>query len=481
MSHNFRSAGSYYVSKAGRADGPATPDDPRLALTGQEEGQDIVLGTGVYQWPTSFNYNRLGYGNGSLRADGRVVVLGDGHSRYQGLAGGGVRLTGLRFEQFAGFQFRDGPWCSQCEFEVLPAFAGSPNSGITSAVFEDCVFRNVHFSNDQTAGLTYGQGGNLGDATFTRCLFFNCTFTSPARYLTQCYFDPTTRGWGGTPGTTFSYPSGATGNNVDPAADPAQGYGLRLDAQPAGLASPQGLSVPPLFNALGYNDFSVQPGSPHLAAGIGPRQYRQAATYLLHGPAAGQPVGADNADFRRLADGQAVALLPAAPAFTTAGGALVLDLGSAAGATGTGRLRTGAIAHAAGLPREISYIQTLSGSNFNTSYPSDTTAPEVTQPEVFNNNVPDASGFEPGAAGRNPNRLSYRLRWSTLPTAPDPTADAGWALGGAWVECEWNARPLYNPQNNVGNGCPDFDPATARPVICTWYQLEVVLTNAYYH
>jgi len=33
----------------------------------------------------------------------------------------------------------------------------------------------------------------------------------------------------------------------------------------------------------------------------------------------------------------------------------------------------------------------------------------------------------------------------------------------------------------VGNGEPAFDPAQARAVVCLWYQLELGLSNAYYH
>ena len=85
--------------------------------------------------------------------------------------------------------------------------------------------------------------------------------------------------------------------------DLAQGYGLRLNAGTPGYASPGGLSADPLFNAPADDDFSVRAGSPHLAAGIGPRHLRQAATYRVQAPAAGQLAEAANTSFAPVGGG----------------------------------------------------------------------------------------------------------------------------------------------------------------------------------
>lgn len=480
MNHNFRKPASFYISKAGDAGGNGNPDFPKGSLSGNEDSISVMLGTGVYQWPTSFIYGRMGFNNVYMQADGRVVVLGDGQTRYQWMTAGGCTFEGLRFEQFAGFQFAHSdsnpPVYRQCEFAVLPAFASSPNSGMArTCTFEDCVFENVHFSNGQTPGLAYGQGGDLSQATFTRCLFFNCTFTSLARSVRHCYFDPSTVGWAS---DQPQYGTECVGNNVDPAADLSQGYGLRLDDQPAGHLWPRNLSQPPLFNAPQQHNYSVQAGSPHLAADIGPRQYRQGRSFVVQAPAAGQAADPTNTRFVP-ADGDApVALLGVAGVLEgTDAGALAIR--AAVSPAGTASLRTDRVRHSAGLPREISYLQTLGGDNFNTSYPALESQLNANAPEVFNNNVPDLGAYPAGHAGRNPNRLSYRLRWSTL---PDPRLDhpEDWATGAELVECEWNTRPLYNPATNVGNGRPEFVPAEGRPIICTWYQLEVSLTNTYF-
>jgi hypothetical protein len=483
MANNFRKPANLYISKAGDSGASGnTPDYPQLALSGNEDSISVMLGTGMYTWPTGFIYGRQGFNNVYLQADGRVVVLGDGQTRYQWLTAGGCVFEDLRFEQFAGFQFAhspsNAPVYRRCEFVALPATAGSANSGaIGGCTFEDCVFENVHFSNGQTPGLAFNQGGDLSGVTFVRCLFFNCTFGSAARVLRQCYFDPRTAAWGS---AQPQYGTEATGNNVDPAADLGQGYGLRLDNDPVAHGWPHNLSQPPLFNALAQHDYSVQAGSPHLAAGIGPRQYRQGRSFVVQAPAPGQAADPGNTRFVPQDGADApVALLGVAGVLEgTAAGAL--GIRAAVSPAGTATLRTDRVRHSAGLPREISYLQTLGGDNFNTSYPALESQLNPNAPEVFNNNVPDVGAYPAGHAGRNPNRLSYRLRWSTL---PDPRLDhpEDWATGTELVECEWNTRPLYNPATNIGNGRPDFVVADGRPIICTWYQLEVGLTNLYYH
>ena len=475
MAHDFRLSGNIYISKAGSTDTIGTsPDAPQVGLTGQEVNAAIILGTGVYQWPTVFSGGRQGYYGIYPQADGRVVLLGDGQSRFQFMASDGCLFAGLRFEQFMGFQFghnpSNPPTYRRCEFRALPPGAGQPaqaNSGaIGSCTFEDCVFQHVHFS---ARDFLNSQGGNMYESTFTRCLFFDCTFDSPARSMVNCYVDATTAAWA----------LAATGTNVDPRADVSQGYGLRLDQAPAALQIPHNISKDPLFNSLENNEFSVRAGSPHLPTDIGPRQYRQGRAFVVQAPATGQAAEAGNTSFAPVGGGAAVGLLGTTNVLEATGaGALIIR--PDATPDGTARLRTDRIQHSDKLPRELSYMQVLGGDNFNTSYPALASQLNAHAPEVFNNNVPDLSAYASGEAGRNPNRLSYRLRWSTL---PDPRLDhpEDWVTGADMVECEWNARPLYNPVTGIGNGRAEFVVADGRPIICTWYQLEIGLTNLYYH
>lgn len=474
MSDNFRLLQDdpnrvFYIAKAGLAgdNGQAYRGSRRNPLPGVAEflattpsGGVGVVGTGQYAWGTSFANGSVGTDNHELLADGYVRLAGDGRTRFAPIANSGARFTGLTFEQFGGFNFRNylygNPiYYTQCVFKALPEFAAAPNSsadGLTT--FEDCVFVNVSFA-------------RCGETTFTRCLFFNCTGDGLSR-LNHCYLDA----------TTALATAGATGCNVDPAADPAAGHGLNVAGAGLARASPGGLSASPSFNALAQDDFSVRADSPHLAADIGPRQYRQATSYLVQAPAAGQLAEAANTSFAPVGGGSPVGLLgTSGPLEGTEAGALALR--PAPDADGPVRLRTDRVRHATGLPRELSYMQVLGANNFNASYPALESQLNPNAPEVFNNNVPTAGRYAAGEAGRTPARLSYHLRWSTLPD-PRPDHPEDWATGAALVECEWNTRPLYNPATNIGNGRPDFVVADGQPVICTWYQLEVSLTNAYY-
>jgi hypothetical protein len=469
----------FYISKAGLAgdNGLAYRGSRLNPLPGVAEflaatpgGSVGVVGTGQYAWGTTFANGSFGTINHELVADGTVRIFGDGRTRFAPFVNASARLTGLTFEQFGGFNFRYYVYSnpitySQCVFKVLPEFADQPNASADGLVaFDDCVFVNVHFA-------------RAGESTFTRCLFFNCSFDNPTYAARYCYFDATTRG-AVLDGPRQGEQPSAWGNNVDPRADLAQGYGLRLNAGTPGYASPGGLSADPLFNAPADDDFSVRAGSPHLAAGIGPRHLRQAATYRVQAPAAGQLAEAANTSFAPVGGGAAVGLLgTSGPVEGTQAGALAMR--PAAEASGPVRLRTDRIRHSPGLPRELSYMQALGATNFNASYPALESQLNPNAPEVFNNNVLAASQYAAGEAGRNPARLSYRLRWSTLPS-PRLDHPEDWATGTELVECEWNARPLYNPATNVGNGRPEFVAAEGRPIICTWYQLEVSLTNTYF-
>jgi len=439
-------------------------------------GTTGVVGTGSYAWSTHFANGTTGTDSHNLVADGYVRIQGDGHTRNAPFVNSGATFIDLLFEQFAGFSFRaygygNGVHYERCVFKVLPEFGADGNSSASGGIeFVDCVFENVHF-------ISADSNSNSG-MQFTRCLFFNCTNTNDFGRLTQCYLDA----------TSALHTTAATGCNVDPGADPTAGYGLCLNGGPPVRTSPQGISAAPRFNALAYGDYSVQAGSPHLAAGIGPVQFRQGSTYLLQALGAGQPATPASATFAALgAAGPSVGVLATegglvGTAQPQAGGgsqpALVVVAGS--GTSGRASLLTGAVQHSAGSPRELSRMQALGGYNFDTADPATEAELNPNSPEVYNNNVPTLSQHAPGAPGRNPHRLTYGLRWSVAPH-PDPANPADWVHGDAFVEMEWNTQPLLNPATLLGNGHPDFDPALGRAVVCTWYQLRIGLSNTYYH
>jgi hypothetical protein len=489
MANNFRllQEGAAYISKAGRLTGNGAgdfgnPHNPLPSLTyflqHVADGSTGIVGTGPYDWPSTFVNNQNGANSRILLADGYVRIRGDRHTRYAPFVNAGSTFTGFVFEQFAGFNFRaylysNAVYYKQCVFKVLPDFAREGNSSAASGVsFEDCVFENVNFPDFS----------NNAAITFTRCLFFNCTTATDFGSLSQCYLDATSALRAAT----------ATGNNVDPRADPAAGYGLGVAGAPLSRTSPQGLSAAPLFNALAYEDYSVQAGSPHIAAGIGPAQFRQGSAFVVQSPGPGQLATPANTTFTSLSAN------PVVPVLSTTGnleGTVQGQLNGhdqagllirpAVGTPGYETLLTGRVLHSSGSPRELSRMQVLGGYNFDTNYPANENELNPNSPQVYNNNVPTLHTNFPNAdpdyqaSRRNPARLTYGLRWSVKPD-PDPTVAADWVLGDTFVECEWNTQPLYNPATLVGNGLREFDPALGRAVVCTWYQLRLGLSNMYF-
>jgi hypothetical protein len=486
MANNFRvlQLGGYYIAKGGQ---PASSGEygsfayPFASvvefLTSTPPVSTGVVGTGTYAWASRFSNGTTGTDNHNLQADGYVCIHGDRRTPFAPIASSGAIFTDLIFEEFAGFNFRGYLYGNpvryvRCVLRVLPEFAGAGNSRSDSGVeFEDCVFENVNFA-------AYSNNAALN---FKRCLFFNCTTPTDFGYLSQCYLDA----------TSSLGAAVATGNNVDPGCDPAAGYGLRVAGAPLARTSPQGISAPPLFNALAYGDYSVQTGSPHLLADIGPVQFRQGSAFVVQAPGVGQAATPANTTFTSLSAN------PAVPVVATTGGlegtvqgqlnghdqgGLVIR--AAQGTPGRESLLTGRVLHSSGRPRELSRMQALGGYNFDTDYPATKGELNPNSPQVFNNNVPvldtptaDAAYEE---ARRTPARLTYALRWSVKPD-PDPAVAADWVTGDTFVECEWNTQPLYNTATLVGNGRADFKPALGRAVVCTWYQLRIGLSNMYYH
>ncbi|MGI4735260.1 MAG: hypothetical protein ACRYG7_08790 [Janthinobacterium lividum] len=462
----------FYISKSGLTSmsserrGNRNNPLPSVAdylASGNEDSLGFV-GTGMYSWGTSFARGATGSSKQNLVADGYVEILGDRQTRFAALIESGSTYTGLHFEQFAGFNFRsyyygNGVAYQQCTFKVLPSFASAPNSSVSGGVlFEDCVFLNVSW------------GPNAGNMSFTRCLFFNCTSVDQIGSLTNCYLDP----------TCALRVANTSNNNVDPACNVATGFGLNVGGAGFTLASPGGISEAPLFNNLALDDFSLQAGSPHLDAGIGPAQWRQGRSFVAqYTGGASETVGAGNTRFAPQDKSATVAVESTTGVLdTTAQGGLIIRASETA--DGIAHLRTGRILHAEGVPYEISQLTALGGYNFDTAYPAKEEQLNLRMPEVYNNNVFALSQFAAGEAGRNPARLTYGIRWSTLPS-PRPDHAEDWVTGDTFVECEWNTRPLYNRASLVGNGRPDFVTTQAEPIVCTWYQLLLGLSNVYYH
>ncbi|RIY06451.1 hypothetical protein D0T11_18600 [Hymenobacter rubripertinctus] len=244
------------------------------------------------------------------------------------------------------------------------------------------------------------------------------------------------------------------------------------------------INAEPFFNKPEKQDFTLRLESPHLSRAIGPKHLRYAASFYFGTEAAENETitggGAGNTRLVGTADGQNVSLISASGLTRNAQAGLIVKPNS--GGNFIGQIRSGRI-RMGDVPIRLKAVRYAGGLNMNTDFPGTESGFQANQPEVFNNNVPKYTQPSAGSSGRNPNRLTYQMRWSTLPD-PDAAADSDWQLNAVWLEFEWNQPPIWNnnPAVPKGNGSPDFDnlnPANTA-VVALWVQMAVRVVNNYY-
>ena len=474
MAHGFQVGigsdpnSTYFFSKSGPNPSAGVNGDPNGAVGDPNQfrgGQTgtIIIGTGSWQWPILSNPDYTVQHH--CLADGVVKLLGDRTSRFQYIGKAGFSMNDFSLEQFAGYHFQTTAGTAdynRCVIKVLPDFGLTENSTFFGTVnFTDCILFNVNFTAVCLAG------GN-----FNRCLFFNCTFGAAALTMNYCYIDPLTSAWA----------TSATRNNVDPGCNTDNSKGLRIgSATVYSRNTPQGISALPGFNAQSKEDFTLRKDSAHIINGIGPTHLRYANTFFMEFlGGTSEPATISNL---RLAAANSAARVPLSDIST---GANSFEVNSQGGVViipnsngdGFATLTTGRIPFS-DIPLEMTVMRIIAGLNFDTDFPGTEAQVSLAAPHIFNNNVPDYSNGVSGSATRNPNRLSYRMRWSTL-TDPNVSDPSHWVTGATFVEFGWNQKPQFNQATLIGNGDPTFNLSAAANVYCRFYQMQVRLRNNYY-
>lgn len=458
MLDNFRLNGDVYVSKAGSPGAAGTRDAPldESEFVNGNHGLHII-GTGTY----TFVGTGDGFpNNGSVnyQADGIVKLLGQPGLKTFGFYGCTIR--DIYLDQFEKIRWRNN-------------FGG----GFEESLILRCVIKLAP-SAEINAGLsqygTHYQDSilfNLNTATavdrFTRCIFINCKVSTAATVM-GCYVDA----------TSSISSTAASNNNVDPACNPGQNQGLNVNGAGFSRNSPGGISQDPGFNARSQEDFTLRATSPHLTAGIGPAHLRYALSWLLRSTAqTSETVTPANTWLESTADGSRVNLLSATNFAMSAGRTLYIAENQSN--IFTASYLTDSLVFAANA-QELVSLPVISGLNFDTNFPGTEAQFNSNSPEVYNNNVPDAAGYSSGSAGRNPNRLSIKARFSTR-QAPRSNVNADWfPSDGSFLLMEIGTRPLWNSATRIGNGDPAFVVAQGTPIVATAMQLEYVATNNYY-
>jgi len=519
MSHNFRAhlrpdlqalgRPFLFVSKAGAANAPGTADaplahpdqaaalaNPYTGGVGQgtspgvnaDAGCIIIIGSGEYQ-------GQLQASSNLLVADGPVVwnvngdlLLGtkwDGAAQYTHVQGLTFRGVGRWRPNYSG----GGTSCVQpasYQFCTLDFAGGGPVPNVF--FFGDaCYIDRPYYLRDCVVRGLHGPAGSFERTLLLGSQVLDCW------QLAGCYVDPASRVELRSLAAlelTY-YQSSPVGNcNIQGlirVKDDAFGYvDVETFKRNYNLTGrPDLFSAPPEFGSVAADDFSLRPGSPHLATGIGPSHLRRASGLLLDGPVG--PVGAGTGHaLRDAATGVRLPLLEAHNLeCAEVAGQRCLRVPQAVGGPLSGWYKTG-LHTLSDRSQEIRRIDFLGGLRFDTDAPGAESLFDPNAPEPGNREVPAAEAYASGAAGRNPHRLTLQLRWGNKP-APDAAAPQAtdFAHGGQYLAFEWGTDLRYNPVRLLGTGSPYFDPAATGPDAprypqASYVQYWVTLRNDYY-
>lgn len=517
MAHNFRvhlradllakNIPFLFVSKAGGAGQPGTPDaplshpdqaaaiaSPYTGGTGQgtypgantDANKIIVIGTGEY-------HGQLQASSNLLVADGTVLWNVNGDlllgTKWDYANNHPYHVQGITFRSIQAWR---------------PNYSGGGVYHALTAAYQSCSL--LFESNAQPNVFSYGGAGQVdypytlrdcivrklhGPAgSFVRSLLLD-TYALDCWQLTRCYVDPASRvelrSAELLEGTSWNAPMVEDVNiqGLIRVKGDAFGYtDIETFKQNYNLTGRADLfSAPPLFGSVAAEDYSVRPGSPNLSWGIGPLHLQQGSSLLLEGPE-GDVTGGSGHRFR---DSDSGLVLPIIEAFNLvckeANDQKRLLVKEGVGVSLDGWYKTG-LHFVSDTSQEVRRINYLGGLRADTDFPTGESLFDSNAPEPANTNVPSHNAFTTGAAGRNPHRLDFLLRWGNK-SNPDATVDADFVHGGQYLAFEWFSELLYNPQTLKGTGEPDFDPAATganapRYPHALYLQYWVRLRNNYY-
>jgi hypothetical protein len=472
MAHNFKiSTGTRYASKMGNDANPGTQLLPKKTPAGMQAGANggtFVFGTG--NWNNE-NVGSVANSNQQIwLADGVVVFSGTG-TFFNAPGFRGNIFIGFAFENFLESFIGNGNQLRQCFFRNTALNIWQGTYGADS--FRDNVLINTNYKRStQTANPTY----------INRCLWMKNSIAdlrigSGNFLVTKTYFSPETLLITDRPAlftdcnircnsltvNGVEYPNLAAAKAVDPTWFPGC------------------INANPQFVDETTENFTLKPNSPHLPLGIGPNYLRLGSGFYLKGSAS-----AVTADSHYIENAATLEQFP------------IYYADNITASVESGRLRLKVIESVSGsfigvyrvkikiseTAQQLSRLNLVAGLNFDTDFPSAENLFDSNNPETLNNNVPNRFNYTSGAAGRNPNRLDYLMRWSTKDN-PDINVPSDWITGANKLIFEWNTIPQYNPVSQIGNGDPTYLPGAAgedapMSIIAKWIDLEIQIMNNYY-
>jgi hypothetical protein len=438
MAHNFRIIGaSRFLSKGAVAidtnDG-LTGDSPKASLSAffslfnTSTVYTGAIGAGTYEDLP----NAALASSSNIYADGEVVFRGNGANTFTLTRSAAIAavLNGIRFENYAGFNFNHS--ATNCLFKDINGFTGLQST----QTFTNCIFINCVF----TAS---------GNGNFIGCIFINCTVSACTK-LQNSYVDGTsTFTLPGTGGPNYfnnnfmglvRYTSGSPFMNL-----------ASFQAQYTGYFS-NSFNAPPLFNNVQKYDFTLQPGSPHFNAAsdglttIGGTSYGK-GTYFATAPEWSINGGA----IYSMNNGVDTTTDPSLADILLSGGDFVLAPGKTKGYVRSAPIKV------FDSPQTVTKLQYNGLPLFNKAVAGGTPT---------NQNVPDANVNKSNttvAGGNNPDRLAIRFRCASRDDGSAPVLETDWDNSGAnntgaFMYQEINQQPFFDSNGN-GTGNTAFNQA----------------------
>lgn len=481
MANNFRIlTKDYYISPNGHdANDGLTPDTPiktlgQLPTTYAATG-NVVFGAGTYQIAGNYSDSK----DGDWFADGVVNVLGDGSNTFKtggnstgnkrtmydfiienwlsyqqnGTLSNGTHMERCKVKDVVTFSFICRPtYASNFKYNIIVNvdncnLRGGGNPNIYNNVFINCLeiynaeyaeawIKGEFYNNyvDQASNIKIETPGDFYNNNIQGTLQFEAI-----KYAIQDQLTGTPQDNGYAVGVEWLTEANLTAN----------GYLGTVIGWDVAVATC--MNRDPLFNNAAREDFSLQDTSPHIGAGSD-----------------GTNIGGTDVAITKYVGIDAEIDAPDSRTNLVGTNELSVDAGD------SGTLRTAPIAITPDAnPRMISGKIDYIGTLYFDKLVAGGTASQ-------NKDVPDSNLFTGAVAGANPDRLSYKMRWSMSATAP--TQDAHWDNGGlvsegVFTDFEWNQTPLVD-SNGVGNGNPGYDNINSRfKVTARYIQIEVTLRN----
>lgn len=440
MANNFRVTWDIYVSKAWNDANPWTVDLPKASvsagLSATAWWQTLVIGTWVYLEPTlpGFTNNTI-----TVKWDGQVILRWNGTTVLSW-----IRSTeNISFENYTWINIPNASFLwnvvfTECFFKDIQDFY----TVSARFVFSDCVF--VWCSNTPTIGT------ERIIEVFNWCVFINTDLLNIGTTIIKNNYLWEFSTWtsNNTPVANNDY------NNIRWKINLVNWWNPTFDGQFLDLAQHQAAYPPSNANSIDqdakYHDISklnfyVTSDSPHLWAGDW-----------------GVDIAIKGVWLKFMAD-------TVSNVWSTVGGATRTDI------TWTTDLTIDGIAvswDVISAPMLLNSSAVVTVNDIGFFGLKNRTGASGTQ-------VPDSNNGTGGWADRNPNRLSYAIRWSTQ--TDEPSLDAEWdnqwlITAGDYVNMEWDSWIRIDASWN-GTGDDGYDVGTGQKIGAKWIQVRVYLRN----